>query len=269
VNPREYEALFEVEDRHWWFVLLRREIARALERHRPSRAGDRWLDAGSGTGGLLANLRAGAPAFRVGLDSSLQGLWLARSRKLADLAAGSVAALPFPPAVFGLITSIDVLCHRDVEEEPALSEMHRCLQPGGLLILQVPAFSWLFGEHDRAVWTNRRFRRGEVERLLEETGFGVRESFYRMSLLFPAAVLRRLWTRRPRTGGNARSDVRAASAAQNALLGGAARLESALAALGPRLPFGLSIFCVAEKRAVGHPEPFDFAQDRLREGSAR
>ena len=241
MNPKEYEALFEVEDRHWWFVALRREIALALRRHSPPASG--WLDAGSGTGGLLANLHDGAPAFRVGLDSSLLGILLARFRRLADLAAGSVGALPFPSAVFGLITSIDVLCHRDVEETPALSEMHRCLRPGGVLILQVPAFSWLFGRHDRAVWTNRRFRRGEVERLLEQAGFRLRESFYRMSVLFPAAVLRRLWARR----GNVDSDVRPASAAQNALFGGAARLESALAALGPRLPFGLSVFCVAEK----------------------
>lgn len=243
MNPQEYEALFEVEDRHWWFVALRREILRAVQKHALPTAGGRWLDAGSGTGGLLANLRDGAPEFRVGLDSSLQGMLLARSRRLADLAAGSVGALPFPPAAFGLITSIDVLCHRDVEEAPALIEMHRCLQPGGVLILQVPAFPWLFGAHDRAVWTNRRFRRGEVERLLEQAGFRVRESFYRMSLLFPAAVLRRLWTRR----GSVRSDVRSASAAENALFGGAARLESALAALGPRLPFGLSVFCIAER----------------------
>jgi len=214
MNPQEYEALFEVEDRHWWFVALRREIALALERHPPAAAGGRWLDAGSGTGGLLANLHGGAPALRVGLDSSLQGILLARSRRLADLAAGSVGALPFP---------------------------------GGVLILQVPAFSWLFGGHDRAVWTNRRFRRGEVERLLEQAGFRVRESFYRMSLLFPAAVLRRLWIRRDGKRGNARSDVQAASAGENALFGGAARLESALAALGPRLPFGLSVFCVAER----------------------
>ncbi len=26
MNPREYQALFEVEDRHWWFVELRRSI---------------------------------------------------------------------------------------------------------------------------------------------------------------------------------------------------------------------------------------------------
>ena len=81
MNPQEYEALFEVEDCHWWFVALRREIRRALQRHALPAASGRWLDAGSGTGGLLANLRDGAPAFRVGLDASLQGILLARSRQ--------------------------------------------------------------------------------------------------------------------------------------------------------------------------------------------
>lgn len=247
MNPHEYRALFEVEDRHWWFVALRREIARALERHPSSGAGRRWLDAGSGTGGLLANLHAGAPALRVGLDASLEGLFLARSRGLARLAAGSVGALPFAGETFGVVTSIDVLCHRGVEEEAALREAHRCLEPGGLLILQVPAFSWLYSEHDRAVWTNRRFRRAEVEALLERTGFTLRESFYRMSLLFPAAALRRLGKRRPRPEPEARSDVRPASAFADAFFGAVLRLETALAALGLRLPFGLSVFCVAQK----------------------
>ena len=247
MNPSEYEALFAVEDDHWWFVALRREIARALERHALSGAGRRWLDAGSGTGGLLANLGGGARAVRIGLDSSLLGLSLARSRGLARLAVGSVGDLPFSGETFGIVTSIDVLCHRDVAEEPALREAHRCLEQGGLLILQVPAFSWLYGEHDRAVWTNRRFRRREVEALLEKTGFTLRESFYRMSLLFPAAALRRLGSRRSRPEQEARSDVRPASAFANAFFGAVLRVETALAALRLRLPFGLSVFCVARK----------------------
>jgi SAM-dependent methyltransferase len=250
VNPREYRALFEVEDRHWWFVALRREVAWTLRRNLPRGAPNRlrWLDAGCGTGGLLFHLAGQREAFRVGCDSSLEALDLARSRGLRGLVCGSAHALPFASGGFDAITSIDVLCHRGVRKEAALSEAFRCLAPGGVLILQVPAFDWLRSEHDDAVWTDRRFRRGEAETLLAGAGFAVRESFYRVGLLFPAAALRRLLARR-RKGADARSDVRPAPFWLNALLGGVLRVESAIGAAGPRLPFGLSVFCVARKAA--------------------
>jgi SAM-dependent methyltransferase len=248
MNPREYEALFQTEDGHWWFVALRREIARALERHLPGRphAAARWLDAGSGTGGLLAHLELGQETIRAGVDESLDALALARKRRLA-VAAGSVTSLPFPDESFDLVTSIDVLCHRDVEKLPALTEARRCLRTGGILVLQVPAFDWLVSEHDRAVWTDRRFRRREVERLIREAGIVVRESFYRIGLLFPAVVLARLAKRRSGPERDVRSQVRPATPLTNLLFGGLLRLEAAAAAAGLRLPFGLSVFCVVQK----------------------
>ncbi len=248
MNPREYEALYETEDRHWWFVALRREIARALERHPAGRpdAAVRWLDAGSGTGGLLAHLELGREATRAGVDESLDALALARRRRLA-VAAGSVTSLPFPNESFDLVTSIDVLCHRDVQKGPALADARRCLRSGGVLVLQVPAFHWLASEHDRAVWTDRRFLRREVEKLVREAGLSVRESFYRVGLLLPAAVLARLAKQRAGSERDARSQVRPATPLANRLFGGLLRLEAAAAAAGLRLPFGLSVFCVAQK----------------------
>ncbi|HJW13762.1 MAG TPA: class I SAM-dependent methyltransferase [Thermoanaerobaculia bacterium] len=249
MNPREYEALFRTEDRHWWFAALRREIARALERHPAGRPGAslRWLDAGSGTGGLLAHLDLRREAMRVGVDESLDALLLARPRRLR-VTAGSVTSLPFPAESFDLVTSIDVLCHRNVEKLPALAEARRCLRGGGILLLQVPAFDWLASEHDRAVWTDRRFRRREVEALVNEAGLAVRESFYRVGVLFPVAAFSRLAKRRQGPERDARSQVRPAAPLANLLFGGLLRFEAATAAAGLRLPFGLSVFCVAQKK---------------------
>src|SRR6266545_4485643 len=223
MNPREYEALFRTEDRHWWFIAVRQEVTRAVARQMSSerRRKLRWLDAGSGTGGLLAHLELGGEATRAGVDESLDALALARKRRLA-IAAGSVTSLPFPDESFDLVTSIDVLCHRDVEKLPALAEARRCLRQGGVLILQVP-------------------------------GFALLESFYRISLLFPAAALARLAKRRSGPERKARSEVRPAPPLANAFFGSLLRLESAAAALGLRLPFGLSVFCVAQKAPVGDP----------------
>jgi SAM-dependent methyltransferase len=247
VNPAEYEALFAAEDRHWWFLGLWRDVEQAVARFAPRReAGLRWLDAGSGTGGLLARLwPRGGFQVAAGLELSADGLALARRRKLPALVRGSVCRLPFRDASLDVITSIDVLCHRSAESEATLAEAARCLVPGGVLILQVPAYQWLQSAHDRAVWSNRRFLRGEVERLVEAAGLTPILAGYRNSLLLPLVAIRRLAARRRR--GPDRSDVGPAGSFVSAVGGAALSAESALRRLGLRVPFGLSVFCVAAR----------------------
>ena len=248
MNPREYQALFETEDAHWWFRGLWREVDRAIARFAPRRErGLVWLDAGSGTGGLLAKLSdRGRFRLAAGVELSADGLALARRRRLAALCRGSVSRLPVRHASLDVITSIDVLCHRSVESDAALAEAARGLSPGGILVFQVPAYQWLFSGHDRAVWSNRRFDRTQVLKMMRDAGLRPLACFYRNSLLFPAAAVRRLLSRGHSSRPD-RSDVGPATPLVNAIGGAALRLETALGALGLRLPFGLSVFCVAAR----------------------
>jgi SAM-dependent methyltransferase len=246
VNPAEYEAMFAVEDRHWWYVGVRREVERWLDGLAavPGRK-LRVLDAGCGTGGLLANLET--HAWRVGLEISSHGIRLARTRGRATLVQGSVSALPFADGTFDAVVSIDVLCHARVDERKAIEEAARVLRPGGRLLVQVPAFDWLRGEHDAAVWTKRRYLSAEIAKLLAGAGLSARRVGYRNSLLFPAAAIARLWKRGRNARDRARSDVRPVPASINALLSGVLALERRLPLA---LPFGLSVFVVGEKKAA-------------------
>jgi SAM-dependent methyltransferase len=245
MNPAEYRSMFDVEDRHWWYVAVRREVEAWLDRGRRSSGPLRILDAGCGTGGLLANLRT--EAWKVGVEISTEGIRLARRRGIR-LVRSSVSALPFADDSFDAVVSIDVLCHSGVEERQAVEEAARVLRPGGLLIVQVPAFESLRGGHDAAVWTKRRYRRGEVARLLSGGGLSLRQSSYRNALLFPLAAAVRLAGRRrhmPREG--ARSDVRPVPRVVNGFFSGVLAVER-LFRRG--FPFGLSVFGVAEKPAA-------------------
>ena len=215
--------MFDVEDRHWWYVGVRREVEMWLDRARRSSDPLRILDAGCGTGGLLANVRT--EAWKVGVEISTRGIRLARRRGIR-LVRGSVSALPFADGSFDAVVSIDVLCHSGVEERQAVEEAARVLRPGGLLIVQVPAFESLRGGHDAAVWTKRRYRRGEVARLLSGAGLSLRRSSYRNALLFPlAAVLRLAGRRRQTPRESARSDVRRVPHVVNGFLSGVLAVE--------------------------------------------
>jgi SAM-dependent methyltransferase len=235
--------MFAVEDRHWWFVCVRRELERWLRTLSP-RPGGRLavLDAGCGTGGLLANLHT--TAWRAGVEISAEGIRLARKRGGAPLVRASVSALPFADESFDAVVSIDVLCHSGVVERQAAEEAARVLRPGGLFLVQLPAFDFLRGEHDAAVWTKRRYRRAEVAALLSSAGLSLRRSFYRNSLLFPLAAAARLVRRGRKARESARSDVRPVPRPLNAALSAVLGLERRL---GGRVPFGLSVFCVAAK----------------------
>ena len=61
--------------------------------------------------------------------------------------------MPFSENTFTAIVSADVLYHRDVDDAQALLNFYRCLASGGTLLLNLPAYQWLYSAHDRAVYT--------------------------------------------------------------------------------------------------------------------
>jgi SAM-dependent methyltransferase len=101
-------------------------------------AGRRILDAGCGSGPLMAALRDRG-AIVTGFDKSAGMLELAR-RRLGDDADLQVAdlgrPLPFPDGTFDDVIASLVL-HYLVDWGPALTELRRVLKPGGRLIVSV------------------------------------------------------------------------------------------------------------------------------------
>src|SRR6202790_5842051 len=127
---------------------------------------------GVGTGGLLARLAAAYPERTViGLDADRAACARAAAKSRRPVCTGSVNALPFTDGAFGAIFSADVLCHRDVDEQAALAQFHRCLLDGGVLVLNLPAYSWMLSRHDAAVYNVRRYTRRRVAHLLRAAGF--------------------------------------------------------------------------------------------------
>lgn len=100
---------------------------------RPYVTGRRVLEAGCGTGLLLAGIARDARSA-VGVDLSPGMLSRARARGL-DVVAGSVTALPFAAASFDTVCSFKVLAHVP-DRAAALAELARVTRPGGHLVLE-------------------------------------------------------------------------------------------------------------------------------------
>ena len=94
---------------------------------------------------------------RFGVELDPVAAAMARARSGAAIAVASIAALPFAASSLDAVLSADVLCHRGVEPAAALAASPPVSGRGGVLVLNLPAYRWLFSGHDRAVDNVRRF----------------------------------------------------------------------------------------------------------------
>jgi SAM-dependent methyltransferase len=246
MEPAEYEIMFQQEENYWWYVGLRYLVLSHIARFARGKKLLTLLDAGCGTGKLLETCQEyGA----VGLELSAEALPFLRRRGLANVVLGSVCQMPFCDACFDVVVSMDVLYHvaspRDLD---GLREMSRVLKPGGLLLLNLPAYEFLRSRHDIAIHTCQRYTRGRVRDMLARAGLRIQMLTYRNTILFPVAALVRLTQKlfRP-VPEQPQSDLKPLPRVLNRALTLPLLVENWLIRMGLRLPFGLSVYCVATK----------------------
>ncbi|MBI1762635.1 MAG: class I SAM-dependent methyltransferase [Acidobacteria bacterium] len=185
--------LAQIERWHFWFAGRRALVEGWLAEYVPP-AGQRVYDVGCGTGALLESLQrrdywvAGSDLRAEGLQAVKQNLPAVR------LVQADATQLPWQSESFDTVLLLDVLEH--VNDCAALRELYRILQPGGRLILTVPALPWLWSYRDEAAGHLRRYTRRQLRAVLNESGFEVRQIRYYQFLLLPLVLATRWLGRR-------------------------------------------------------------------------
>jgi SAM-dependent methyltransferase len=243
METREYRRLREHSRSYWWHVGKRALLRSVLERDVPPDGARPAVDIGCGAGDSFAMLAPFGRFVGTEVTGELWGPGMERPPRPVLLADGG--ALPFADGSLGLCTFFDVLEH--VEEEDAfLSEVRRVLGPEGLVLVSVPAYPFLWSEHDVSLHHHRRYVRATLRAALARSGFRVLRCTYAFAGILPAvAAYRGLGRLLPRRGEPSSSYV-ATPGPLNRLLIGWLAAEAWWLRRGD-LPFGTSVIALARK----------------------
>jgi SAM-dependent methyltransferase len=236
MEPAEYTQMDAAEGHMWWYRALHGRLLDSLSGVQGS-----LLDAGCGTGGLLARLREQRPDLSsFGIEWAEVASVRAAAKSAAPIVRGSINALPFAASSFDAAVTVDVLCHAAADPERALAEVRRVLRPGGRLVVNMPAYAWLLSGHDRLVHNVRRCTARQLAGVLREAGFVRVRTRYWNGLLLPLMV-----AQRKLLAGNAQaSDVASFPPWLDAMFHAITEIERRLPF---HLPVGGSVLATAER----------------------
>ncbi len=236
------ELLASIEDEHWWNK-GRRKILCSFIKTIQNQNNIKILDIGCGPGGTSI-------AFKIfgdvmGTDFSVTALKIALKRGLHVIQC-TLTKIPIKDESFDLITTLDVIEHIE-EEQQVLNEIKRMLKSDGYVLITVPAFQFLWSEHDVAVSHVRRYDIPLLQKSLHRAGFTIVRISYFVSFVFPFVVVYRLLTRSGIKKTNPKPNMQKFPKIFNDILEKVMQVEDMILKKH-NFPFGVSIICLAKKK---------------------
>ena len=247
MNPAEFANIAKAENDFWWYRGMRSIFFQIVEPYLAGRRVQRALEAGCGTGHFSRLLQMEKRLPVTPIDLGWEGLRHAKSMGVERLAQANALRLPFADRAFDLVLSLDVIPHfQPGEEQAAVDELARVLEPGGLLVIRTAALNLLRSRHSEFVFERQRYTRGQLLSLARQAGIRVLRATYANSLLMPIALAKfRLWE--PLTRQAPSSGVEPVAPWLDRILYSALAAEARWIGGGRDLPIGQSLLLVGEK----------------------
>lgn len=233
--------MYELEEKHWWFVGRRRVLCDSIKRKVGKT--EKILDIGCGTG-INAKWLGELGKEVYGVEISDEAIEFAEKRTPnLKVIQGEFPNIEINDR-FDLITLFDVLEHFE-DDSDALKKIGALLNPGGYAVFSVPAFSFLWSEHDELAHHKRRYTARELREKLVQAGFyPVKITYFNTFLFLPILLFRFMRKTFGLRGG--KTDFFMAPAPINQVLAQLFGAERFLFRFVD-FPFGVSLLAIAKK----------------------
>lgn len=253
MDQQYFKEYYHLERVNWWFT-VRRRILRDRIRHvlgNPQRI--QSLNIGAATGTTSDMLTEFGEVMSVEYDQECCAY--TQSFLSTPLIQGSITELPFTNNSYDLVCAFDVIEHVE-DDAKAVSEMMRVCKPGGYIAITVPAYQFLWGEHDVINQHHRRYTQTELTQLLKDyPGKIVYQTYFNSILFIPIAIFRLLMTGINKLKGPKKETIESDHAIFgtegffNNLLAGIFSIDYYLLKWGIRFPAGVSIMVFFKKES--------------------
>jgi len=240
-----YREMYEQQNKHWWFVGRTKIILSLINKYlRNTQKPIKILDIGCGTGKMLREMSSFGEAY--GLDSSEEAISFCKQYCSQKVMKGFLPnENPYRNQVFDLILALDVLEHIEDDRE-VIKCIYEMLSDSGYGIITVPAYMFLWSNHDEVHNHKRRYILTELKKKLEQAGFEIQKISYFNTFLFLPILLVRMLSKVIGRRNNS-SDLGVSISRLNFIFEKIFSFERHLLNLF-KLPFGVSIIAVVKKR---------------------
>jgi 2-polyprenyl-3-methyl-5-hydroxy-6-metoxy-1,4-benzoquinol methylase len=247
-NRAEYQSMYEVEQKLWWYQILHERVLFQIEKHFKKDQNIAVLDAACGTGGLLSFLESKGYSSLSGFDYSQYAIAFSKERDL-DVGFGDLKNVD----AYRTEETYDVICCNDAlyflsdhEIIGALQSFKKRLNANGIMLVNIHAHEAFSGTHDVAVGSSRRFILDDFVRYAKAADLKITAHTYWPFLLSLPIWLVRKWQRYQMRSGKVNtaslhSDVKYPGDFINGTLKTITNMEGVFL---PTAPFGSSLFLV-------------------------
>jgi ubiquinone/menaquinone biosynthesis C-methylase UbiE len=173
------------EQTYWWHLGRLKIIQTYVEKAKKDKKKFKIMNVGCGTGGTINMLERYGSVDNV--DVSDEAIKFMKKCGYTRLTKVDDIKLPFNDKTYDMVGAFDVLEHID-KQVAALREWSRVLKDDGAIVVTVPAYQWLWTEHDVSLHHYRRYTTKRLAAAAAEAGLVPQKKSYAIVFSLPLVV---------------------------------------------------------------------------------